>query len=419
MSLKIDVRKVRYAVVRQAFQRLKAVQVENDPSAVLVWWDGYLPVDQFANLYAHQQINKIPAMDILCYKTTFFQALTRMKALYPFFFHFFPTTFQIPNQFSDFEREHLRLCGEAMKRSKVLGHPDASLCTWIVKPRSGCCGNGIHLIQNSSDVANQSEVAIVQRYVSPFLLDERKFDFRFYVLISNLFPLTVYLYNEGLARFCTHPYIAPTRESLDDRFCHLTNTAVNVTNNERTRPILELASVVLHRISDITPRERNLWDCIRQAVLLSIVAIYPGILQNVGMVVNEPKRSNLQPIDEMHRYFHLLGIDIILNDRCDPMVLEINDRPSLSVTYPIEQDLKTRLIFDALKIVFAHDNEGGWQQLLPISEDSAFGCAIQSIVERSSQTALTSPVKQFGYLPSTLYRSGSKRMGTSLPPLHQ
>jgi hypothetical protein len=66
--------------------------------------------------------------------------------------------------------------------------------------RRGCYGHGIDLIQNSFDFASQSEVAIVQRYVSPFLLDGRKFDFRFsifgfmlYVLTASLFPLTVCL----------------------------------------------------------------------------------------------------------------------------------------------------------------------------------------------------------------------------------
>jgi hypothetical protein len=220
---------------------------------------------------------------------------------------------------------------------------------------------------------------------------------------------------------------------LDDRFCHLTNTAVNVTNTQNAGPILELARMVLRRIIDIVPQSQGLWDHIRQAVLLSIVAMYPGILQNVGMVVPEPRPIRLnpmpRPISEVHRYFHLVGIDIMLNDRCEPVVLEVNDRPSMCVTYPIEDDLKTRVVFDALNLVLADlQNEGqqpvlgGWEPLLPISEDSAFGSAVQSIVERSSQ-ALTTPtkivVKRISHVPSTAYARGRKRMATSLPLLHQ
>jgi hypothetical protein len=74
-----------------AFQRLKVAQVENNLSVVSAWWEGYLPITQFANVCSHQKINKIPAMDILCSKTTFFHPLTRMKASYPFFV----TSFQL------------------------------------------------------------------------------------------------------------------------------------------------------------------------------------------------------------------------------------------------------------------------------------------------------------------------------------
>ena len=47
-------------------------------------------------------------------------------------------TFILPAQYSDFQREHIR------ESNKCKGP-----VTWIVKPRAGCCGNGIRLIQNT------------------------------------------------------------------------------------------------------------------------------------------------------------------------------------------------------------------------------------------------------------------------------
>jgi hypothetical protein len=403
--------------VKQAFERLQAVQVENDPSAILNWFDSYCQYEDFVALYPHQRVNKIPGMEVLCYKSTFFQALTRMKSLYPIF-NFFPTTFQLPPQFSEFQREHHRLCVESA----------GSSCTWILKPRIGCCGNGIRLIQNALDAANQTKITVIQRYISPFLIDDRKFDFRFYVLISALHPLTVYVYNEGLARFCTHSYLAPTRETLDDRFCHLTNTAINVANDQSAHSILELASSVIRRIADTCARGVGLWDRIRQTVMLSIVAMYPGILQNIGMIVPNPKPEltpPLRPVDENRRYFHLLGIDIMLNDRCEPMVLEVNDRPSMCVHYPIENDLKTRVVFDVLNIVLAEGEDepplGGWESLLPMEQDSLVGSTVHAIVERSCQGTGTSPMKlvkkRLGNIPSTMESRAPKRVPVSLPRL--
>lgn len=58
-------------------------------------------------------------------------------------------------------------------------------------------------------------VSVGAAYLSkPLLLDRLKFDFRVYVLVTQLQPLTVYLCREGLARFCTERYKKPTRRNL-------------------------------------------------------------------------------------------------------------------------------------------------------------------------------------------------------------
>jgi hypothetical protein len=41
--------------------------------------------------------------------------------------------------------------------------------------------------------------------VRPLLLGERKFGFRFSL------PLAAFVYREGVARFCTQPYVAPVQ----------------------------------------------------------------------------------------------------------------------------------------------------------------------------------------------------------------
>jgi hypothetical protein len=63
-------------------------------------------------------------------------------------------------------------------------------------------------------------------------------------LIASLNPLSVYIYKEGIARFCTERYRPPTRANLDRRFSHLTNTAVNVCNQAASTTFTQLASDV-------------------------------------------------------------------------------------------------------------------------------------------------------------------------------
>jgi hypothetical protein len=424
-TIKIDVRHVRYAVVREALEDLGNPLTTDDHSALIVWWDGFMPPEEWGGVFPYQRINKIPGMDVMCYKTTFFQAVARMKLQHPSQYAAFPSTYQIPFQFSEFQREHIRLSAKCAP------------VTWIVKPRNGCCGNGIKLIQNSFDIVGQTQPAIIQRYISPYLIDGYKFDFRIYLFIATLQPFTCYVYNEGLARFCTHKYCPPTRETLDDQFCHLTNTAVNVTNNERSNPILELASAVISRMAGKDPRAGTLWLRIKRVALLAILAQQQNIIRHIGLASTDPGfESDGGPnpalpgpiLDDMARFFHILGIDILINDRCEPCVLELNDRPSMSVTYEIEQVLKRQLVRDALNLVTvdgkpASDevSPGGWEKVFP-DPSTAFGREAEEILLRScppSQTPKRTVVKRLGYVPSVSKLRRIFRAPLGLPPLQQ
>jgi tubulin polyglutamylase TTLL6/13 len=80
----------------------------------------------------------------------------------------------------------------------------------IVKPDGGCQGKGIVLTNDPASQGFDSSCssAVAQAYLDkPFLIDGFKFDMRVYVLVTSIDPLRVYLYDEGIARFCTAPYL--------------------------------------------------------------------------------------------------------------------------------------------------------------------------------------------------------------------
>jgi tubulin polyglutamylase TTLL6/13 len=98
---------------------------------------------------------------------------------------------------------------------------------FIVKPEAMSQGKGI-FITRKFDQIDPSEHLVVQKYIkNPFLIDGYKFDFRIYVLVTNVQPLRIFIFRDGLARFASEKY---KLKAFNNPFIHLTNYAINKDN---------------------------------------------------------------------------------------------------------------------------------------------------------------------------------------------
>lgn len=69
---------------------------------------------------------------------------------------------------------------------------------------------------------------IVQEYVEkPLLVNKKKFDLRIYVVLFGAEPMHSYLYEEGMARFCTVDYQQPSASNKKNEYMHLSNYSIN------------------------------------------------------------------------------------------------------------------------------------------------------------------------------------------------
>ena len=385
----IELRRLKCRVIHEALTDCGyVVTTEEDPNARIIWWDGFIPLEEFALLKPYQRINKIPQMDFLCYKSTLFQSLNQIQSLFPQYYTFFPETFLLPHQFLEFQKEH----------NKIMGSKTVSTLTWIFKPRSGCCGNGIRLIQNPIALANETAQGVIQRYLPPFLIDGYKFDFRIYLLISTLNPFTVYIFKEGLARFCTSKYTPPKKGNLENKFGHITNTAVNIENANATNDFTRTLSETLRKVAE-DPRGENVWEKIKNISILTLLSIYPQMLTPTPTPKRTP-RSELPQIKKdsvnypkvVNKYFHICGIDVLLDENANPIVLELNDRPSMKVQFDCEQKLKHDLICDAMKLITVDGSplkeqpggDNGWEKILPAPESNPMASIYRSIQQRAT-----------------------------------
>jgi hypothetical protein len=461
---RIDADRARYDTSRGGLARAGLVFSESDesPPPLFVWVDGILSKEDALDHPPFQRFNKIPGMDYICYKSTLFRSLNEMRRQYPHLFTVYPKTYLLPREFLDFKREHTSICGR-----------DGVAPSWVVKPRNACCGKGIIIVQSVSNIQDINVESVAQLYIHPFLIARRKFDFRFFVLIASLDPLTIFIYEEGIARFCTELFEIPSKTNRDKKFMHLTNTAINIENSEEPpSEFTKLASEVLREIARRDPRGVNLWEKICEACRSVIIGIFPTILNNLpkkcdqrqplgsikrdifnrkrargvplvdlapipdASTLDRPKsatdieppepsfpasfsstmppfRSDVKivlairkppvpilvplavsasdeeeqapeppvadappappPLKLAKRYFHILGIDIIIDADLNPQVLELNDRPSLGVTVEFEQDLKESIIADAFEHVCANGEVRGdspessrWTRIFPL-----------------------------------------------------
>jgi tubulin polyglutamylase TTLL6/13 len=267
--------------------------------------------------------------------------MERMQKVFPQYYNFHPRGFLMPTQ--------------ALDLIQFLQSPGKPR-TFIVKPDLGAQGRGIILIQDPDAVLDCRESAIAQEYISPYLIDGLKFDLRIYVLISSVDPLRIYIFKEGIARFCTELYRPPDANNLTEIYRHLTNYSLNKHN-----PHFQQSSVI--EGSDNQSHKRSLtcvltelqalgFDAvelraeIERIIVLTILAVQPFLQHNY--------RASFKTEDGKSRCFEILGFDILIDEYLKPWVLEVNHSPSLACDSGFDAELKDRVISGALRIIDIH-----------------------------------------------------------------
>ena len=349
----------------------------------LNWTDLSVSEHRVAKMHPFQRINHFPGMMEICRKASLSRNLKRMQQACPEgTYDFSPTTWEYPHELESFRR-HCR------------GNPGG---TYIVKPTAGAMGRGIYLIRKPEDIDHKHERdVVIQKYVAnPFLVDGYKFDLRVYALVTCVDPLTVYVYDEGIARFATLKYEAPGRGNLREKTMHLTNYSVNKhsdtfehadADDEGTkRTLTALMRDLETRGHDVEKLRREISD----VVVRTIVPIQPHLAHVYhSAVTNGPKsgapgsgnergerggaaaRSSSSSYADLYagdvivprsassdrggggdardsRCFEILGFDIILDDALRPTLLEVNHSPSFGIDSPLDRRIKTGMIGDVL-----------------------------------------------------------------------
>ncbi|XP_016040504.2 tubulin polyglutamylase TTLL11 isoform X2 [Erinaceus europaeus] len=304
------------------------------------------------------QVNKFPGMTEMVRKITLSRAVRIMQNLFPEEYNFYPRSWILPDEFQLFVAQV-----QMVKDGDPSWKP-----TFIVKPDSGCQGDGIYLVKDPSDIrlagTLQSRPAVVQEYIcKPLLIDKLKFDIRLYVLLKSLDPLEIYIAKDGLSRFCTEPYQEPNSKNLHHIFMHLTNYSLNIhsgnfvhsdsasTGSKRT------FSSILCRLSSKGVDIKKVWSDIISLVIKTVIALTPElkVFYQSDIPAGRPGPT----------CFQILGFDILLMKNLKPMLLEVNANPSMRIEHEqelspgvfenvpslVDEEVKVAVIRDTLRLM--------------------------------------------------------------------
>lgn len=310
-------------------------KTDEDPDdSDVIWSDIAIPAEKLAKLKPYQKINHFPGMHELARKNYLAKNLNKMQKLYPNDYDFYPKTWLYPTEFPSLKFSNYK------KK------------TYIVKPEASSQGKGIFLTRTLEGF-EENERYVIQEYIqNPLLIDGLKFDMRVYVLLAGCDPLKVFVHKEGLSRFATQKYAAPTWQNLSNCMMHLTNYAINKTSEDfifNSDPKVDNVghkrslTATLQKVKELGFDTEKIWTDIQKIIVKTLCTAQPSLAHVYRAC---------QPDDPYNGIcFEILGFDVILDDTGKAFLLEVNHSPSFNIDSPLDKKIKTMVISDAFVLL--------------------------------------------------------------------
>ena len=325
----------------------------------ILWSTIHIKPSLLSSLTKYQKVNHFPLSNELTRKDLLYKNISKYKTLFPgVWFNFIPESFLLPN-----EHKYLEDTINQYKNNDTL---------WIVKPFSNCQGKGIFLTKSISSIPFGQRLIVSKYITNPYLINNKKFDLRIYVLLTSLHPLRIYRYNDGLVRFCVNKY---NKHNYTDKYSHLTNYAINK-HSKNYIPNTNISE---------TDTSSSKWNLITLRNYFTSQGIDTDIIFNkiddliIKSIISCENQMWLS-LDKnaafpQYNCVALFGYDILIDECLHPWLLEINHNPNLHYDTPVDLKIKGEMIaemFNIMRIV-PYDLRGSkYEGHFPLSNVDVF-----------------------------------------------
>jgi tubulin monoglycylase TTLL3/8 len=243
---------------------------------------------------------------------------------------------------------------------------------WLIKPINLNRGRCIKLHNKLNDIINdlnelkekklltddknkkisRCEFVLVQKYIEkPLLYKNRKFDIRQWVLVTNINPLTLWMWEQPYLRFGAEDY---KLTDINNLYSHLTNNSI-AKYSEHFKE---------------TKIEGNMWEIPSFIEHMQTVYnkgdIWNDLHEKMKKIVISSFDSARHEMKQRENSFELFGYDFMIDEQFNVILIEVNSSPALDYSTKVTKKLVKLMIKDLIQVVI--DNRDKLSQTKKIGE---------------------------------------------------
>ncbi|TNV74755.1 hypothetical protein FGO68_gene14506 [Halteria grandinella] len=188
---------------------------------------------------------------------------------------------------------------------------------WVVKPSFNARGVGVYCTNKLKEIIQQGKKSaskVVQKYIErPFLVNNKKFDIRQWVLVTSWEPLDVYVFSGAYLKICGNDF---NLRNLSDQYSHLSNFSIQKGNKQFGNDDLVMSHQQFENYikSTIQGKHEFNWDA--------------DMKPKLNQVIFSTLKGVQDSMDHRPNTFEIYGFDLILDSDLRPWVIEVNLSPA-------------------------------------------------------------------------------------------